>query len=105
MDILLFYPRDAMLLVLAIALCPSVCQTVTSRNSIETDDRIELVLAWELPSTYPTMCCKKIRVSPKIRVFPSGTLSKTTDWENFATAYRSLKRVINLARRRWTLRA
>ena len=44
MDILPFYPRDAMLLVLAIALCPSVCQTITSRNSIETDDRIELVL-------------------------------------------------------------
>jgi len=48
------YPRDAMLArVLAMALCPSVsvCLSVTSRGSIEMGERIELVLAWELPFT------------------------------------------------------
>ena len=62
-------------------------------------------LAWELPSTYPTLCFKEIQVPSKTRVLPSGTLLQTLDFENFAAAYRSSKRVINLARERWTLRA
>ena len=62
-------------------------------------------LARELHSTYPTLCYKEIHVSSKIRVLPSGILLKTLDLENFATAYRSSKRVINLARERWTPRA
>ena len=33
------------------------------------------------------------------------TLLQTLDLENFATAYRSSKRVVNLARERWTLQA
>ena len=34
-----------------------VCLSVTSRSSVETDGRIELVfLARELPSVYPTLC-------------------------------------------------
>ena len=37
----------------------------------------------------------------KITVLPSGSLSQTPDLENFATAQRSSKRVINLARERW----
>ena len=57
--------------------CLCLCPSVTSRSSIETDERIELmVLAWELPSTYPTLCCKQILVPQKIRVLPSGTSSK-----------------------------
>jgi len=38
----------------------------------------------DIYSTYPTctLCYKEIRVSPKIRELPSGTL----DLENFATA-------------------
>ena len=36
--------------------CLSVSVSVTSRSSIETAERIELVLAWELPSAYPTLC-------------------------------------------------
>ena len=36
---------------LSVCLCPSV----TSRSSIETAKRIGLFLAWELPSTYPTL--------------------------------------------------
>jgi len=62
-------------------------------------------LAWELHSTYPTQCFKEIHVPWKIRVLPSGILLQTVDLENFATAYRSSKRAINLARERWTLRA
>jgi len=46
--------------------CPSqsVCVSHKSR-SIKTTERIQLVLAWELPSTYPTLAYKKIWVSPK----------------------------------------
>ena len=58
------------------------------------------VLAWELHSTYLTLCYKEIHVPSKIRVLPSGILLQTSDLENFATAYRSSKRVINLARER-----
>jgi len=59
--------------VLAMAMCPclSVC---LSQVGVETDKRIGLVLAWELPSTYPTLRYKEIQVSSKIRVLPSGTL-------------------------------
>jgi len=39
-------------------------------------------LAWRLPSTYPNVCIRKIRV------LPSGTLSRTPDLENLATASR-----------------
>jgi len=76
--------------------------SVTSRCSIETDERLELVLAWELSSTYPTLCYNDIQVPPKTII--SGTLLLTLDLENFATTYRSSKRVINLARERSTLR-
>jgi len=51
-----------------------------------------------------TLCEKEIQLSPKIRALPSGTLSKTPDLENFAMAYQSSKRVINLAQERWMLR-
>ena len=57
-------------------------------------------LARELHSTYPTLCYKEIHVPSKIRVLPSGILLQTLDLENFATAYRSSKRVVNLARER-----
>ena len=92
-----FYQRDAMLAqvgLLAMALCPSVCLSVSVRLS-----QIGVLskwlyesswfLAWELPSTHPTLYEKEILVSPKIRILPSGTLSRTPD----------------LARERRTLRA
>ena len=41
--------------------------SVTSRSYVEMAERIELVLAQELSSTYPTLCCKEIRIPPKIR--------------------------------------
>jgi len=53
--LLMFYPQDAMLAqVLAIALC--LCLSVTSQCFVEMAERIELVLAWELPSTSPALC-------------------------------------------------
>ena len=67
----------------------SVCPYVTSRYCIETTGRIELIVGIGLPSTDPTLCYKEICVSPKISVLPSGTLSQTSDLENFATASRS----------------
>jgi len=42
-----------------------VSVSVTSLCSIETAERIELTFAQVLPPTYPTMCCKQIRVSLK----------------------------------------
>jgi len=61
-------------------------------------DESSWFLAWRLPSTYPTLRYKEIWVSPKIRVLPSGTLSQTSDLENFATVSRS--RCITTRRRR-----
>ena len=78
-------------------LCLSVCVCVCLNQP-------SWFLAWELHSTLPTLCFKEIKVSPKIRVLPSGTLPQTLDLENFATMSQSLKCVINLARERWMLR-
>jgi len=89
----------------SLCVCLSVCLSVTSPCSVETDKRIGWFLARELPSTCPTVCFKEIQVPSKIRVLPSVTLLQTLDLENFATAYRSSKRVIDFARERWTLRA
>jgi len=54
-------------------------------------------LAWELHSTYPTLCYKEIRVDrpSKIRVLPSEILLLTPDLENFVTASKHV--IINLA--------
>ena len=94
-----FYLCDAMLAY------GRVSVSVTNRYSVETVERFGLVLAWELLSTYHTPCFKEIdvHIPSKIRVLPSGTLLQTLDLENFVTAYRSVKHVINLAQERWTL--
>jgi len=80
-----FLPRDAMLAryVLSSCVCPSVCpsQACIVIVSKRLDDSSWHV-TWQLSSTYPTLCCKEIRVPPKIRILPSGTL-------HFATASRS----------------
>jgi len=85
----------------------SVRLSVTSRSSVESAGRIELVfLARELfPLSYSVL--KGNSDISKNKVLPSGTLSQTLtpDLENFASAYRSSKRVINLAGERWTLGA
>ena len=48
--------------VYVVIVCPSVCLSAKSRYAnwyIETTGRIEPVLAWRLPSTYPTLCYKE----------------------------------------------
>ena len=63
----------------------SVCLSVTRRYCIETAVRIELFFF----ARPVTLCFREIRVSPKTMLLPSGTLSRTMDLENFATAHRS----------------
>jgi len=78
--------------------------SVTSRCSIETDGWIELIF-WHAGFFWPVLHCvvRKFRCLQKQGY--SGTLSRTSDLENFGTAYWSSKRVIDLAQERWTLRA
>ena len=66
-------------------LCVCLCLSVTSWSSTITAQWIQLILAWRLPSTYPTLWFKEIWVTPKIKVLPSGTLSKMLDL-NFVVA-------------------
>ena len=71
------------------ALCPRLCLSVTSRRSIETDGRNNLLLSIGLLSTNPKLCFKEILISTKIKALPSGTFFKLRAVKNFATAYRS----------------
>jgi len=89
-----FLPRDAMLarylLSLSVSVCLSVRPSVTSRYCIERNGRNPAGFGTEASSHLSyTLRYDEIRVSPKIRVLPSGTLSQTPDFENFATASRS----------------
>ena len=80
-------PHQPLCLHATIALRPSVRPSVTRRYCTETTARIELFLATEASfhlSYNSTMCCKEIRIPPKRRVLPSGTLSRTLYLENFA---------------------
>ena len=77
------------------ALCPSVSVSVTCRQRIETHGRIELVLAMEAFPHLSYTVYEEIQVPPKIRVLPSGGVSRTLYLENFAVARRSLQRVVN----------
>jgi len=72
--------------------CLSVCLSVTSRYSVKRDERINLILAWRLFSTSPTLCFKEIQVS-----INSG-LTKFRHGISF------VERAINSARERLTLR-
>jgi len=89
------YASAVYAVIVCLSVCPSACLSVllsvsvASLYCIETIGRIERdFLAWRLPSTCPTLCCMEIRVSPKIKILPSGTLSETLGLENFATASR-----------------
>ena len=75
--------------VLAMAPCLSV--SVTNRSSIQTAERIGRFFGMGAFFDLSYMCFKKILVTPKIGVLPSGTLLQTLDLENFATAYRLSK--------------
>ena len=78
-----------------LSVCLCLCLSVTGRCSNETDERIELVLGRELPSTYPTLCVKEIRVPSKQGYFPHWNFVPNSGLRNFAIAYRSSKRVID----------
>ena len=74
---LIFTSRCYASLVYAVVLCPSVCLSITSRFCIETTGPIELVLAWRLPSIYPTLCWKrKFSYLQKLGYFPLGLYPK-----------------------------
>ena len=91
--------------VIAMGLCLSVRLSVRSQCSIETAERIELVLACELPSTRPTVLKGNLVISKNKGTSSWNFVLNSGLRENFATAYRPSKRVINLARERWTLTA
>jgi len=57
---------------ISVYLCP--CLSVTSRSSVETSGRIELVLAYRLPSTYPVLQ-KNLDTLTKIIIPSSATLA------------------------------
>ena len=88
---------------LCLHVCVCVCMSVISQSSVETTGRIELFSARRLSSAYFTLCIEEIRLSPKIKELPDGTLTRTLDLEYFATARRSSQVcVANLVRQRWT---
>jgi len=86
---LIFTARHYASAVCAVIVCPSAYPSVHRKPVSHRNDESNWFLAWELPSTDPTLCCKKILVPLKIRVLLSGTLSQTLDSENFATTSRS----------------
>ena len=92
----------ALCLCLSASVCLSVCLSQVGVLS-KWMDGSSWFSACRLLLTSSTQYYKEIQVATKIRVLPSGTLSKTPDLHNFASAYRSSKLVIDLARERWTL--
>ena len=73
--------------VLDMAVCLSVCLSVSCGVLSKRMNEWSWFLVWNLPSIYPTLFAKEIRVSPKVWALPCGTLSQTPDLENFATAH------------------
>jgi len=67
-----------------VSVCVCLSVSVTSRCSIETDGRIDIILARRLIST---SVLKGNSVSTKIGLLPSGTFPRTLDIENLATLY------------------
>ena len=86
LTVIFFTARRYASAVYAVVVCPAVCH----KPGLYRNDWIYIAgfLARELLLTYPKLCYKKIRVSPKIRALPSGTLPQIPDVENFATASR-----------------
>ena len=97
-----FYPRDAMLArVLATALSVCLCLSQVGVLSKRLNES-SWFLARELPSNYPTPCCKE---SSKIRVLPSGTLLQSLYLENFCHGISIIEACYQISWERWTLRA
>ena len=91
--------------VLAMALCPSVCLclSVTSRSSTEAVERIEPVFG--MGASFHASCFVLKGNSGISENKGTSLWNFVPEFENFASVYRSSKRVIDLARERWTFRA
>ena len=93
-------PRDAMLARYTLWPCVRLSVSVTSRCSVKTDERIELVFGMGPP--IPALCYKEITVLPEIRVgllfllklCPNSGLRK---FRYDILTHRLSKRIINLA--------
>jgi len=83
-----FTARRYISAVYAVVACPSVGLSQAGVVSKRLD-KSSWFLALRLLSTHLTLCYKEMWVSPKIRVLPSGILSRTQYFKNFATASRS----------------
>ena len=87
-------PRDAMLarymlwpcVCLSVCLCLCLSQVGVLLKQL---NGFILILIWRLSFTSPTLCCKKIGVTSKITVLPSGTLSKMLQDRKFRHGGRS----------------
>jgi len=58
---------------------------------------IQICLLLLLLLLCPTLCYKEIQAPSKIKILPSETLVQTLDFENFATAYRSLAKCLRFS--------
>ena len=72
----------------AVVVCPSVCLSVRQKPVLYRNDYADKAGFWQDSFVWPVICYKEIRVPPKMRVLPFGTLPQTLDLENFATASR-----------------
>ena len=77
----------------------TVSLSVSSRCSIETDGRNNLVFGMGLLSTSPTLCFKEIQVAAKITVLPSETFV-ISGLRKFRNSISIVEHDINLARER-----
>ena len=93
---------------MSVSVCLSVTLSVCHKSVFYRNGWTDRAGFWHVcffQAVLYTLWRKEIQVSTKIRVLPPGTLCQSPILETFASAYRSSKRVINLARERWTLRA
>ena len=101
------YPWDAMLArVQAIALCLSVWICVCHKSMFYRKGWTEWSF-WHAGFFRSVLHCvmRKFRYPQNNGTSLGNYFFQTPDLENFAMVYRSMERVINLARERWTLRA
>jgi len=75
MSVVVFTARCYASAVLAVDLCLSMSVHLSQVSVLSKWLNISSwILARELPSIRPTLCLEEIRLSPKIRTLPSGTL-------------------------------
>ena len=61
---------------LCLSVCVYLCVSITNRCSTKMAKWMGLIFGMEASFAYHTLCYKRIWVTPKIKVLPSGTLSK-----------------------------